>query len=122
MGYGQAGMVFSEFEHRRYRKLVGAFVEQHRPPAPVRDRFDLDFRISGTSIVIFERRQMLAPAEQIREQFIAKATWVQQRQLWKVYCPRADLKWRPYPPDPLVPTVEEFLAVVAADPCGCFWG
>lgn len=115
-------MAFSEFEIKRYQKIVGTFIEQRRPPEHLRDQVDLDFRIAGQSLVILERRPVWNDPQRMQEQPIAKATWVKQRGLWKVYWQRADLKWHPYPPDPLVPTLEEFLAVVDDDAYGCFWG
>jgi hypothetical protein len=41
---------------------------------------------------------------------------------WKVFWKRADLKWHGYEPTAAVPSIEQFLAVVDADPYGCFFG
>ena len=38
-------MAFSEFEIRKYEKVVGAYVESHRPPPHIRDKVDIGFRV-----------------------------------------------------------------------------
>ncbi len=53
---------------------------------------------------------------------IAKATYVRTQDVWKVFWKRGDLKWHGYEPAPAVPSIEQFLAIVDADPYGCFFG
>lgn len=50
-------MTISEFEIKRYEKIVGQFIEKRRPPAHVRNQVDLAFRIEGQSVIIFEIRE-----------------------------------------------------------------
>src|SRR5690606_24169917 len=108
----RAGMAFTEFETKRLGKVVGAFVEQRRPPAHIRPKLDLAFRIKGQSVEIFEVRPRWrgAPGETV-EQPVAKATYVKARGVWRVFWMRADLKWHGYPPAPQVGSVEKFLAL-----------
>ena len=40
-------MAFSEFEIKRIQKVVGQYIEKHRPPEHLRDEVDLSFRITG---------------------------------------------------------------------------
>jgi hypothetical protein len=40
----------------------------------------------------------------------------------QVFRKRADLKWHGYPPTPCVGSIEKFLALVAEDKHGCFFG
>jgi hypothetical protein len=49
-------MMFSEFEIKRYEKLVAEFISKRRPPPHIRAQLDLGFRVSGQSIEIFEVR------------------------------------------------------------------
>jgi hypothetical protein len=115
-------MAFTEFENKRFEKLVGQFIEKHRPSAEMRDKVDLSFRIDGQSIVIFEiRASFHQPGVKI-ESNIAKATFVKSQNFWKVYWQRADLKWHSYSPHPQVKAVQEFLALVEQDQHACFWG
>jgi len=51
-------MAISEFEIKRFEKLVGAYVKKHRPPAHIRDKVDLGFRVKDQSIEIFEIRPL----------------------------------------------------------------
>lgn len=116
-------MAFSEFETKRLEKIVGAFVEKHRPPPHIRPELDLAFRITGQSVEIFEIRPRWrgAPGE-IMERPVAKATYVKTSEVWRVFWMRADLKWHAYPPSPRVGSVERFLALVEKDDHACFFG
>lgn len=116
-------MAFSEFETKRLKKVVGAFIEKHRPAPHIRSKLDLAFCINGQSIEIFEIRPRWkgAPGETM-EHRVAKATYVKTQELWRVFWMRADLKWHSYPPVPRVGSVEEFLALVAEDEHACFFG
>ncbi len=115
-------MTLSEFEIRRCEKLVGQYVENHRPPAHIRNELDLAFRIKGQSVEIFEIRPAWREPGVKIESPVAKATYVKAQQIWKVYWQRADLKWHRYDPDPEVKTIEQFLKVVERDEYGCFYG
>jgi len=53
---------------------------------------------------------------------IAKATYVKNKKIWKLYWQRADMKWYGYEPEAEVKSVEEFLEVVEADKHACFYG
>ncbi len=116
-------MAFSEFETKRLEKIVGAFINEHRPAPHIRPELDLAFRINGQSIEIFEVRPRWkgAPGETM-EYPVAKATYVKTQELWRVFWMRADLKWHAYPPAPQVDSVEKFLTLVAEDKHACFFG
>ncbi len=115
-------MAISEFETRRYEKLVARFVEQHRPPPHLRSAVDLSFRVVSQSVELFEIRAHWQDKEQKIESPIAKATFNKARKIWKVYWNRADLKWHSYKPVPEVASLEEFLALVEKDEYACFFG
>ena len=115
-------MSLTEFELKRCEKLVGQFIEKHRPPAHIRNELDLAFRITGQSIEIFELRPAWQKPEIKIESSVAKATWVKTAKVWKIYWQRADLKWHRYEPDPEVKSVEDFLKIVERDEFGCFFG
>lgn len=114
-------MAISEFEIKRYEKIVGQYIEGRRPPEHVRDQVDLTFRIDGQSVIIFEIREIWNQRDKKVESPIAKATYVKKANLWKIYWQRADLKWHRYEPTAEVKTIEEFLEVVELDECFCFW-
>jgi hypothetical protein len=116
-------MALGEIERARIAKVVGAFVEAHRPPPHIRPELDLCFRLSGQSVEIFEIRPRWrgAPGETM-EHAVAKATYIKTRALWKVFWQRADLKWHAYQPVPQVGSIEKFLDLVAEDRHACFFG
>lgn len=115
-------MAISEFEIKRCEKLVGAYIEKHRPPPHIRNQLDLGFRIKDQSIEIFEIRPLWNDPDKIIEEMQAKTTYVKKTKTWKVYWQRADLKWHSYQPTPEVDTLEEFLELVAEDAHHCFRG
>jgi hypothetical protein len=115
-------MALSEFEQKKIEKIVREYVEKHRPPAHIRDKVDLSFRVKGQSVEIFEiRPRWNDPTERIEES-VAKATYVKSKHNWKIFWQRADLKWHRYDPVPEVKTIEQFLDVVEKDQYSCFFG
>lgn len=116
-------MAFSEFEAKRLEKVVGSFVQAHRPAPHIRPQLDLGFRIAGQSVEIFEiRPRWRGPPGETREHAVAKATYVKAQHCWKIYWQRADLKWHSYPEAPRVRSIERFLSLVAEDSNACFFG
>ena len=115
-------MTLTEFELKRIQKLVGQYVEKKRPPAKIRNKVDLSFRIEGQSVEIFEIRPLWNNPKEKIEEPVAKATYVQSRNLWKVYWQRADLKWHRYDPDPEVDSIDDFIKIVERDEYACFFG
>lgn len=116
-------MAFSEFEEKRINKIVGAFINKHRPPEHIRPKLDLAYRLKGQSVEIFEVRPCWRGTPGvIMENAVAKATYVKSRSVWKVYWQRADLRWHSYEPVPQVDHIEEFLALVKEDEYACFFG
>jgi Protein of unknown function (DUF3024) len=115
-------MGLSEFEVARISKAVGGFVERRRPPAHIRPKLDLGFRVRGQSVELFEVRPVWRGTGQKREHAFAKATFVRTRGCWRVFWLRQDLKWHSYEPAPEVSTIEQFLAIVHEDKHSCFFG
>jgi len=115
-------MTLSEFEEKKYEKIMKDYVEKHRPPVHLRNEVDLSFRIKGQSVEIFEIRPLWNDKSKKIEEAVAKATYVKNQKIWKVYWQRADLKWHRYDPYPETKTLEEFLDVVAKDEYSCFYG
>lgn len=116
-------MALTEFEAKRIHKVVGAFISKHRPPAHIRSKLDLAYRLKGQSVEIFEVRPRWrgAPGETM-EQAVAKATYIKARAIWRVHWQRADLKWHSYEPAPEVGSIEKFLVLVGEDKHACFFG
>jgi hypothetical protein len=116
-------MALSEFEIKKAEKKVSAFVEKRRPPPSVHKELDLDYRIKGQSVEIFEVRPVWRgkPRETI-ELPVAKATYVKTQKLWKVFWQHADLKWHRYEPTPVVDSLQEFLSIMDRDEYACFFG
>ena len=115
-------MAFSEFEAIRYDRVIRGFVEKRRPPSNIRHELDLSYRITNQSVEIFEIRPAWKKPCETLEIRVAKATFVRTQDVWRVFWLRADLKWHRYDPQPEVPRLEDFVALVDSDPYGCFFG
>lgn len=98
------------------------FLVIRRPPPEMRDRLDIDFRVEGQSVFIYEIRPNWRDSDEKKESPLAKATYVQTTNRWKIYLLRADLKWHGYEPDPEVNSITDFFKIVHEDAMGCFWG
>ena len=116
-------MSISEFEKKRFSKIVEQYIETRRPPPEIRKELDFSYRLTDQSIELFEVRPTWRgkPGE-ITEIAIAKTTYVKSKNIWKIFWQRSDLKWHSYEPNPVVNSLEEFLAVVQKDEYGCFYG
>ena len=115
-------MALNDIERKRVENTVGAYIQKHRPPPHIRPELDLGFRVKGQSVEIFEIRPVWKEPQKKMEQPVAKATFVRTSATWKIYWLRADLKWHRYEPQPMVGTIEKFLATVEEDRYACFWG
>ncbi|MDV6250870.1 DUF3024 domain-containing protein [Vibrio sp. EA2] len=115
-------MAFSEFEQKRYEKIIGSYIETRRPEPKIRTRLDISYRVSGQSVEVFEVRPNWKDSSVINEHPIAKATYVKTTNNWKIYWMKSDLKWHEYEPDFVVNTLEQFINVLDTDEFGSFWG
>jgi len=115
-------MAISEFEIKRCQAELEKFMTKHRPPADIRSEVDLGYKIENQSVEIFEIRPQWNNPDKIIEEAIAKATYVKNQKLWKVYWQRADMKWHSYEPKPSVKMIEDFLVLVEEDQHACFFG
>lgn len=115
-------MPFHDLEKKRIEKALAAFLKKRRPPAHIRPQLDLGYKLSGQSVELLEVRPQWDHPSIIHRYPYAKATYVKKQDLWKIYWRRQDLKWHGYEPNPTVPSIEEFLALVDADENHCFFG
>ena len=115
-------MPFTEFEKRRYAKIVEAHVQTRRPPPEIRDEVDLSFRIENQSVEVFEIRPRFERPKEKSESSQIKATHVRKSNIWKIYWKRADMKWHRYEPHPEADTLERVMEILDEDEYCCFRG
>jgi len=115
-------VTISEFELKRWTRALDQFLLAKRPAAHLRHQLDIGYRISGQSVELFEIRAHPRDPTQRLESGLAKAVFVKKDQLWKVYWPRADMKWASYDPHPKVRQLSDFIDLVVEDVHGCFFG
>ena len=102
--------------------VMAGFLKRKQPPPALRRKVDLDYRIDGQSVIIFEIRPAFNNLNQKIESPFAKATFIKTKRCWKVYWQRANLKWYGYSPKPLVLTIRDFAELVESDLHHFFWG
>src|SRR5689334_10883917 len=116
-------MSFTHTEIAEYSALIEKlFWAKRRPPLHLRSKVMEGQRIEGYEIELFLSRPRFLDSSRWIEHPIAKTRFVISRKVWRVFWPRADMKWHRYDPQPEVPGFEEFLNLVQEDPYHCFWG
>ncbi len=91
-------------------------------PTEVRDQLKLCHRTEGNSIVLFEFRVSFSRPEQWHEEPVAKFTYVQSRNRWRLFWMDSSLKWKGYTKLSQAGTFEELFHEVVTDPLNFFWG
>jgi len=115
-------MSFNELDQKRIEKEMNGYIEKNRPPVEIRNEIDISYKIEKFSIIIFEIRPKWNEPDEKIEVPIAKATYVQAGNIWKIFWQKSDMKWHKYDPLQEVNTVKEFIDEVDKDQYGCFWG
>jgi len=98
------------------------FLQLRRPPEAIRPKLDIIYRIESQSVLVYEVRPQWDDPTKITETPIAKTTFVQTQNVWKIYWMRANLKWYGYSPKPQVKSIKTFFEEVAEDNFNCFFG
>lgn len=115
-------MAFSEHELKRYERDIARFLERRRPPVHIRPELDIDVRLNGQSVEVFEIRPDWQDKAKKMETPVAKATYVRSKNHWRMFWMRRDLKWHGYEPNSEVRSLEAVLNVVDRDEFCCFFG
>ena len=115
-------MSFSKAEIELIEGTLTAFLRTERPPVEVRPQLDYAYIITEKSVELHEVRPRFDDVTQKMIRPFARATYSKTRDTWRVYWVRADLKWHPYHPEPIVSSLDDFLALVKEDEHACFHG
>ncbi len=115
-------MSFNKFQLKQIEKASSLYMSAHRPPAKIRPQLDYEIEVKGQSVTLYEVRPYWQDNSKILKTGVAKTTYVKTTNKWKVFWQRQDSKWHTYPPVPTVKNINEFLAIVAEDANGCFFG
>ena len=102
--------------------MMDKFVEKTRPPADIRHRLDIAWRLENQSVYLFEIRPQWNNKDVCHQYDYAKATWVQTQKHWKIFWKRANLKWHTYEALESAGNLQRFLIEVEKDPYACFKG
>ena len=98
------------------------YIAKVRPRPEIRQQLDLGYEIIDQSVILHEIRPVWKNPSESRTIGYAKATFVHDKNIWKVFWQRADLKWHSYTPQPTVGQLSDFLKIVDEDKHHCFKG
>ncbi len=115
-------MALSEFEVKRYEIAKQKFLIKRRPPADIRDKYDLNCRLDAQTVEVFEIRPQWDNPEVKLEHPFAKATFVKSQKIWKIYWLKSNNKWQCYLPNETVKTIEDVFSAIDCDEFGRFFG
>ncbi len=115
-------MAFDISKSAEVIQLMEDFMAFIRPKPEIRPEVDIAYEFKGNSLFLLEIRPSWNNPQQIMRLPFAKATFVQSKNIWKIYWLRANSKWYPYTPSPVVKELNDFLIIVDEDPYHCFKG
>ena len=98
------------------------YIAKVRPRPEIRHQLDIGYEIKDQSIILQEIRPSWRNPTEIQRIGFAKTTFVKDKNIWKVFWQRADLKWHSYEPKPTVKQLTDFLKLVDEDVHHCFKG
>ena len=98
------------------------YIFKERPNPEIRHRLDIGYEIVDQSVILNEIRPFWKNPSEIITIGYAKATFVKDKNVWKIYWKRADQKWHLYKPATSVGQLQDFLKIVDEDKLGCFKG
>ncbi len=114
-------MAFNEIELHRIKKEVGGLCRKRSPEA-LKDQLRFDYKIEKYNVIIYEIRPRWDNPAEITEMPIAKLTFVDSRNLWKLFWQRANGKWEKYEPMDSSKNLGDLAQAIASDVYGCFFG
>jgi hypothetical protein len=103
-------------------EIMENYIESIRPEPAIRKQIDINYEIIDQSIIINEVRPAWNNTKEILYHGYAKATYVHNKNVWKLYWKRANLIWSSYKPNPTVNLLSDFLKIVDENEHACFKG
>lgn len=103
-------------------EMMENYIVKVRPRPEIRHQLDISYEIKDQSVILQEIRPAWKNPNEIQRFGYAKATFVKDKNIWKIYWQRADLKWHSYEPTPSVRQLSDFLKLVDEDEYACFKG
>ena len=112
-----------EFENEiEIIEVMEGYLINARPPEKIRNQLDINYKIEGQSIIVFEIRPFCDDPNRKIECNIAKTTFIKKENSWKIFWFMSDMKWHGYKPKLKVNSLKEFIKIIEEDKLGCFWG
>lgn len=103
-------------------EIMENYISLVRPKPEIRNKLDRSYEIIDQSVILNEIRPAWKNPNEILTYGYAKATFVKNKNVWKVFWKRADNKWHSFKPTPFVRELKDFLKLVDLDEFSCFKG
>lgn len=103
-------------------EIMENYIDKIRPEPEIRSKLDIGYEIKDQSVILNEIRPMWNNPFKTQTIGYAKATFVKDKSVWKIFWQRADLKWHSYKPQPTAKHLSDFLRIVDEDEHFCFKG
>jgi hypothetical protein len=110
----------SDEERRRIEPVLKRYCEARVPPR-FRDEIQVDYRIRGTTVTLFERRSAWRAPGEWTESSVAQFRYDPVTATWSLLCCDRHQRWHPYDRRP-TKNLASLLREVDADRSGIFWG
>jgi hypothetical protein len=104
------------------KETMDNYIAKIRPEPEIRNKLDLNYEIKDQSVILNEIRPSWNNPKEIMTIAYAKATFVKNKNVWKIFWKRTDNKWHTYMPQPEVGELKDFLKLVDEDKYFCFNG
>lgn len=111
-------MAFNDIELAQINQCMDFFMEKRRPPVFVRDEVDLQYRIQGLNVIIYQVRYVDFRAF---ESPIAKIMLNRAECCWEVFWMSPSNEWITDIKEP-IQSFSDAIKVVEDDVRGCFFG
>ena len=115
-------MTLDLIKHVEIIEIMETYFINARPPEEIKNKVDINYKVEGQSIIVFEIRPVWNNPTEKTEYNIAKITYVKKDNKWSIYWFMSDMKWHSYKPKPKVSKLKDFVKEIEEDKHGCFWG
>ena len=115
-------MIYTESELQDITRCMDLFLSKRRPADNMRHESDLQYRIKGHDIDIYELHATDdSKKSKMVEHPSIKITYVEDTNQWTLYWMRPNAEWHLYQDD-TVPSFSIAMRIVDRDEFGCFFG
>ncbi len=114
-------MVLANIDLQKIKIKIGRFCSE-KTPEHLKDQLRFEYEIEKQNVIIYEVRPFWKDPSEFIKMPIAKLTYVNSRNIWKLYWKRANDKWTLYETRRSATDLGSMLKEIDEDSFGCFFG